>query len=126
LLTLRWKDRQVTPRDAAEIMYAQQWRTANVPQQRLDVLLHIVVARARPEFGCAFVVVLERLRGDKGQFLAKLCHRDPSFPVRSNVLVSGADRRPLHLKLERSISIDALRTFICGVVQCAKLQKVFS
>jgi hypothetical protein len=50
-----------------------------VPQQRFDVLLHIVVARTFPEIGGALVVVLERLCGDERQVLAQPCHHDPSI-----------------------------------------------
>src|ERR1700733_109454 len=59
--------RQVAPRAATEIQYAQRRRSRNVPQQRLDVLLDIVIARAGPEFGGAFVVVLERPAGNECQ-----------------------------------------------------------
>jgi hypothetical protein len=34
-----------------------------------------VVARALPELGGALVVMLERLRGNKRQAVAELCHR---------------------------------------------------
>ena len=45
-----------------------------MPQQRINVLLHVVIARAAPEFSGAFIVMIERRRSDLGQFLAWLCH----------------------------------------------------
>jgi hypothetical protein len=69
LMTESAKRDQVTPGAATEIEYAKRWCTANVPQERFDVLLHIVVARAVPVFGGARVVMLERIRRNERQIL---------------------------------------------------------
>src|SRR4029453_6972111 len=80
LLAQHAKGLQGIARAAAEIQYAERWGTTNVPQERLDVLLHVVVAGALPELGGALVVVLERLPGDERQVFEHLRHRDPSIP----------------------------------------------
>jgi hypothetical protein len=41
----------------------------NVPQQRLDVLLHVMIARSAPEIGGVLVIVLERGRRRRSQIL---------------------------------------------------------
>src|SRR5258706_14236664 len=84
LVPKRAKRRQVAPWTAAEIEYANRRRPANVPQQRVDVLLYVVVARALPEVGGALVVMLDRLRADESQIVGTSCHRDPS--IRRNVM----------------------------------------
>src|SRR5580658_737378 len=68
------KRRQIAARTTTEVEYLKGRRTADVPQQCLDVLLHIVIARAAPEFSGAFIVVIERCRRDLVQLLAGLCH----------------------------------------------------
>src|SRR5204863_1789832 len=69
LVAQRAKRRQVASRAAAEIEDAQRRRTAYVSQQRVDVLLHVVVASAGPELGRALAVVRERLRANESQIL---------------------------------------------------------
>src|SRR6185369_333823 len=62
--------REVAPGAAAEIEDLQRRRAAHMAQQSLDVLAHIVVARALPEIRGALAVVLERLRADQRPVLA--------------------------------------------------------
>src|SRR5438874_10482743 len=90
LVTQRAKGGEVAAGAAAEIEYAKRWHTADVPQQRLDVLLYIVVARALPELHGACVVVLERLRGDEGQVVVQQFHRKSGLSLDS---VMGLDGR---------------------------------
>ena len=47
---------EVAPRSAAEIEYREGRFVLNEPQQRLDVLADVVIARAFPEILCTLVV----------------------------------------------------------------------
>ena len=51
---------EVAPRPAAEIENRERRLALDVLQQRLDVLAHVVIARAGPEIVGALVVVLQR------------------------------------------------------------------
>ena len=63
----RGEGAEVAPRPAAEVEDRERRRAFDVPQQRGDVLAHVVVARAGAEVLGVLVVVRERPGGDLGE-----------------------------------------------------------
>ena len=69
---------QVAPGPAAEIQQFEGRCCFDELQQRVDVLAHVVIARAFPVALCVLVVVGQRACGDLLQFVRAECHADAS------------------------------------------------
>jgi len=67
LMAERLEHREIAPGPATEVQDAKRRLAFDMTQQGLDVLAHVVIARALPERGGASLVIGERLRGDRGQ-----------------------------------------------------------
>jgi hypothetical protein len=68
-MTAFGKRLEVAPRSAAEIEYGEGRFVLNEPQQRLDVLADVVIARTFPEILRTLVLVSQREVGDFFQIL---------------------------------------------------------
>src|ERR1700737_1012699 len=77
-VTLFGKHLEVASWSAAKIEYRERRLTLDMPQQRLNVLADVVIARAFPEFFGTLIVVLQREAGDFLQVLRMQLHVRPT------------------------------------------------
>jgi len=81
---------QVAARAAAEVEDRERRRGFDVAQQRIDVLAHVVIARALPELLGALGVMRQRERGDVCKFGFGLGHA-PMLPQRRPSHAAGRE-----------------------------------
>src|ERR1700720_2083756 len=93
-VTLFGKYLEVAPWSAAKIEYRERRLTHDMPQQRLNVLADVVIARAFPELFGMLIIVLQREVGDFLQVLRIQFHLRPMRPTVCLALAAW-NQRPL-------------------------------
>jgi hypothetical protein len=81
-VTLFGKHLEVAPRSAVKVEYRERRFTLDMLQQRLNVLIDVVIARGFPEFFGTLILVLKREVGDFLQVLRTQFH---ILPMRATV-----------------------------------------